>query len=178
VQQLAEAGVLENIEGRYYPLGDFDQSLAQLNYYQPFTTGRSPSDFVIRADAAWESASNTADWWNSGCGFVFRGTREGDHYMIYLGLDGYVYMLRVVDGNYAEMGSSYYGKVDLPAGEARLMLAVQGSQMAFFVNDVQVHQRNDSRLRSGILGYTLVSGTNKDFGTRCQMTNVELWELD
>jgi hypothetical protein len=30
---------------------------------------------------------------------------------------------------------------------------------------------------SGRLAYTIKSGTNKDYGTRCEMTNVTLWHV-
>ena len=38
--------------------------------------------------------------------------------------------------------------------------------------------RQDMSLEEGELSLTLLSGTNKDYGTRCEMTNIELWELD
>jgi hypothetical protein len=65
----------------------------------------------------------------------------------------------------------------VPSGQAQLMLAVQGSQINIYVNDELVHSRKDAKLTSGELAYTLVSGTNKDYGTHCTMTNVELWQL-
>jgi hypothetical protein len=178
VERLADDGVLTGTAGAYYSLPDFDQSEAQLDYYFPYPTGRSAADFVVRADAAWESASTTANWWNSGCGFIFRINGRGDHYAVYLGLDGQAYLFKSINNIFTNMGSSYYGKVDVPAGEAALMLAAQGATITFFVNGEQVHQRTDASLRSGLLAYTLVSGTNKDFGTRCQMTDVELWILE
>jgi hypothetical protein len=127
---------------------------------------------------AWESASTTADWWNSGCGYVFRYNEENEHYAAYLGLDGNAYLFRFVNGIYTQLGGSYFGRLEVPAGTARLMLAAQGSKITFFVNDTQVHQRTDASLREGELGWTVFSGTNKDFGTRCEMTHNELWVLD
>jgi len=32
-------------------------------------------------------------------------------------------------------------------------------------------------LDSGDLAFILMSGTNKDYGTRCQMKNTDLWDL-
>jgi hypothetical protein len=34
---------------------------------------------------------------------------------------------------------------------------------------------SQSRSLHGNLGLTILSGTNKDFGTRCKMTNLHLW---
>ena len=35
-----------------------------------------------------------------------------------------------------------------------------------------------SRLLEGNFGLSLLSGTNKDFGTRCEMTNIHAWIPD
>ena len=35
--------------------------------------------------------------------------------------------------------------------------------------------RSQSRPLKGNLGLTLLAGTNKDFGTRCEMSNVHAW---
>lgn len=178
IQELYSNGYLSTTAGTYYALEDFDESWAQINWYMWFYTGYSPTDFVIRADAAWDSASTSANWWASGCGFVFREDGVPNHYLAYLGLDGYVYFARTVRDKYASLGYSYYGRLDTPKGQAQIMLVVEGTYITFFVNGERVHARQDQGLKSGNLALTLLSGINKDFGTRCQMTNIELWELD
>jgi hypothetical protein len=180
VEGLVEDGHLSRSAGVYHRLPDFDESWAQINYYNIWWTGLSPSDFVIKADVAWDSASSKANWWNSGCGFVFRVNDEGDHYISFFAMDGNVRLFRSLGGKLASIGTSYYGKVDVPKGNAKIMLVVDGGSINFFVNDKRVQNRQDyyEDLSSGRLAYTLVSGTNTGFGTRCQMTNVELWELE
>lgn len=179
LQGLVEEGYLTEIEGTYHPLPDFDESWAQINYYDVWGTGFAPADFVISADIAWDSASDTANWFSSGCGFVFRVTEAGDHYLAFFAMDGHARFQRQVRGVYALLGNGYYGKVDVPEGEASIMLVVEGSSFTFFVNGEKVHSRVDTALSSpGPLAYTLVSGTNKGYGTRCQMEQVELWVLD
>jgi hypothetical protein len=76
VQELHSEGYLIRTGGTYYAIEDFDESWAQINWYSWWHTGYSPTNFVIRADASWDSASNKANWWNSGCGFVFREKDE------------------------------------------------------------------------------------------------------
>ena len=58
------------------------------------------------------------------------------------------------------------------------MLVVEGTNISFFVNGERVHFRQDQGLSSGNLALTLFSGINAGFGTRCRMSNIELWELD
>ncbi len=177
VQQLYAEGYLSSTEGRYYDLRRFDEKWAQLNWYRWFDTDRSPSDFVVRADTWWSSASDKADWWNSGCGFVFRAKDNDNHYLAYLGLDGWVYFSAFRRGNYVDLGGKSYGKVDIPTGEAQLMLVVEGDKFTFFVNGERVYSRVDTMFDSGGLAFTLLSGTNKGYGTWCRMNNVQLWEL-
>lgn len=178
IGQLHADGYLTSTEGSYSLLPDFDQSWAQINWYQWWHTGYSPADFVIVADVEWDSASDRANWWTSGCGFVFREDGVSNHYLAYLGLDGYVYFNRNVGGVPAQLGRSYYGRVDTPSGQAQIMLAVEGTSINFFVNGERVHSRTDQGLATGELALTLLSGINTGFGTRCRMTNIELWELD
>ena len=177
IQELYDQGYLDTVDGTYHALPNFDESWAQIDWYQWWRTGYSPSNFVIRVDASWQSASDKANWWYSGCGFVFREDHGESYYYAFLSLDGYVSMMRLVDGNYANLGRSYYGPVDVPEGSAELVLVANGDWLLFFVNQELVHRRQDSRLTSGDLAMTLSSGTNEGFGTRCQMENVDLWVL-
>lgn len=178
VSALEEGGLLTKHEGRKIELDDFSAEWAQINWYQWLRTGYSPSDFVIRADASWESASDKANWFNSGCGFVFRENEVDNHYLILLDMDGNVELTRVKNRNQAVVGRSKSRyPVEKPADSANLMLAVEGDEIMFFVDGyLMLHQR-DTALDSGNLALTLMSGTNKDFGTRCTMENIELWEL-
>jgi hypothetical protein len=180
VQQLVAQGYLSQGNGYYDALLDFYFSWAQINWYQWRYTGQSPTDFVIRADIAWESGSDTANWFSSGCGFVFReaSTETVDHYLAYLGLDGVVYFTRQHFDEYYDLGSDRYGRLEVPNGSAQIMLAVEGDKFSFFVNDEHVITATDSHLATGRLNYTLLSGTNKRFGTRCEMTHVGLWTLE
>lgn len=73
------------------------------------------------------------------------------------------------------------GVVDIPEGSAELILLVNGDKIYFFVNGEEVYNSSDALLTgaldSGDLTFILMSGTNKDFGTRCQMKNTDLWDL-
>jgi hypothetical protein len=158
---------------------DFSESCAQINWYQWWWTGYAPADFVVRANFHWNSASDNANWFNSGCGFVFReaGVEPNDHYLAYLGLDGVVYIERARNGVLTTLSSNYYGRLDIPEGEAEFLLAVDANKFTVFVNDQRVVTAVDGGRSEGYLNYTLVSGTNRDYGTLCEITNVEIWEL-
>jgi hypothetical protein len=175
---LQARGMVENASGRYVRLDGFEESWAQINWYQWWDTGEAPTNFLIRARTRWESASSTANWFNTGCGFVFREKDENNHYIIYLALDGKVYLKGYVNSKYREFAEAYFAPIDRMKGEVEVALLVRGPQITYFVNGQPVLRHSNSELKAGSLSYTLVSGTNKDFGTRCAMSNVELWELE
>lgn len=174
---LAKEGFLERTAGTYGTIEDFNENWAQIGWYQWWNTGYQPTNFVVRAHTEWESASRTANWFDSGCGFVFRSEDEDNHYMIFLALDGNVYLKGYVDGVYKEFGKGYVGKIDNMKGEADVMLVAEGNRILYFVDGEKILDRQNDLIETGDLALTLVSGTNKDFGTRCSITNIELWDL-
>jgi predicted small lipoprotein YifL len=181
VQRLFTDGYLTSTDGTYTHMEDFDESEAKINYIHWYPTGADPQNFVIRADMAWESASDKADWWNSGCGFIFHVSPDDAFYSAELDLDGYVRLGTHRAGfSYVEaMGQSFYGTLDKLKGNATFMMVVNNSDgILVFINEELVHRyKGVLKLARGDLYYSLTSGTNKGFGTRCQMTNVDLWEL-
>jgi hypothetical protein len=177
VQGLYADGIINSTPGEYLRPFDFNENWAKLGWYIFYPTGLNEKNFILRTDASWRSASDTADWWNSGCGFVFREQDEDSHYLAYLGLDGNVYLVRQLNDVFKLLGSSYYGPVGTPDGEAEIMLVVENENIYFFVNGKRVLFRQDRALEHGNLHFTLVSGTNKDYGTQCKMDNIDIWIL-
>ena len=128
------------------------------------------------AHAAWETASDKSNWWASGCGFVFRADAANEaHYMVYLALDGNARLAINLKGKWKLLGTSFYGSVGIPSGEADIALAAVGPMVTFLVNGRAVHTWRTAALADGNLAYTLVSGTNKDYGFHCKLTDVRLW---
>jgi len=118
VQSLADDRYLPSTSRTYNELEDFDEPWAQLHWYQWWHTGSDLAHSVISAHTEWLSASNKADWWNSGCGTVFRELRADDHFLAYLSMEGCVTLSEVRNGNCIDLGCNCYGKVDTPDGEA------------------------------------------------------------
>jgi hypothetical protein len=181
VQRLVADGLLTGEEhGKFTQLDDFEWTEAKINYMFSYPSDASPTNFVLRSDFEWDSASNSANWFNSGCGFIFHFGRDGSFYYSYLALDGYVELgVHKPDFTYIEdFGRWYYGRLDTPAGKANFMMVVLSDKVAMYVNDELVHTYHASlKYTEGELLYSLTSGTNKDWGTRCSMTNVWLWDL-
>jgi hypothetical protein len=172
LQQLTDEGIINSQEGDYYPLDDFDESWAQIGYYQWWKTGYEAENFVLSADVAWESASDKANWPEAGCGIVFSEDSESNHHLAYLSLDGYGRLIQVNKGQWKNLASQRYGNLSIPNGEAKIMLVVNDKVVNFYVNGKRVANAYDGSLDKGNIALTLLSGTNKDFGTRCKMSNI------
>ncbi len=126
----------------------------------------------------WESASKTPNLGESGCGFVYHTSAENkDHHATFLTMDGYVKTNRILKNVFTPLKSGYAGKFKIPADKAHMVLIVDKQWITAIVNDKQVVHFQDPKLPGGKIGLTLVSGTNKDFGIRCTIKNIELWEL-
>lgn len=178
LEQLKADGYLTSTTGEYMRYPDHEQEQAKINYLDIFPTFLSPESFVIRVDIAYQSASDVANWFNSSCGFLFRSDLDkGDFYQAVLSLDGNVEIKRWRNSNPAPLATTYYGQMDTPNGNFEMVLIVEGPQIAVLINGVKVIQLSDSVLTDGDLFFTLTSGTNKDYGTRCSFSNIDLWEL-
>jgi hypothetical protein len=178
VQQLYEEEVISTTSGVYHRLDDFDESWAQINWYQWWRTGLTLENFIVRVDAEWESASKSANWFSSGCGFVYSEDGADNHFASFLALDGNVYNNRVRNGISSNPPGGYYGSVGTPEGSAELMMVVDETVVRFYVNGKQVSRFVDTTIQAGAFALTLNSGTNLDFGTRCRMSNIDVWELE
>jgi hypothetical protein len=170
--------IITSKDGQYTRLYDTDESLAKINWFQwHYFDENEHKNFVIRASADLETASNISNWADTGCGFVYHTSDNANYHTTFLAMDGYVRTYRNIKNIQTALKTGYYGKLNTPADSAMLMLAVDQQWVTFYVNDQQVVRFQDTTLKGGALGYVLHSGTNLDFGTRCKLTSVELWDL-
>jgi hypothetical protein len=180
IQHLHTQGRLQDTEGLYYQLEDYSGALAKINWMEPFWTGFVLSDFVLRGHLAWETAKEGANIAGSGCGFSFGIDKDFKNYHIAIfALDGNVRLFRCWNcgGRLELISSGYYDKIDYMKGDADVMLIVEGERIQFFVNGEHTFNLPNQKDFNGYLTYTISSGTNYGFGTRCTFTNFELWDL-
>lgn len=171
-------GVVGNHEGEFIALPDFHRDEARRNYMFFHDTEYNAANFVVETDLQWESASMTADWPTSGCGFVY-GQNEREYLFTFLSLDGFVYTMRHLDsGDWKYLSAERWGTPDLPKGRAKFLLAVWDRRATVYVNDARISSVYDGAYRFGIINLTVVSGTNKGFGTRCIFNGPKLFILE
>lgn len=175
VQKLADEGTIPSTEGKYYHLDDFDESVAKINYFSWWRTGYSASEFVLLTDMAWDVASKSANWYNTGCGFVFSEAEEGKYHFMQLGLDGLLSLFSIRDNNWTRLAQKTFGKPSIPSGQATVMMVVFNKRVKVYVDERQIFDAYSPLVAEGKISLSLSSGTNSGFGTRCRMTNSGLW---
>jgi hypothetical protein len=178
-QAYFEQGYLESSDGRFKEYDDFNEEWAQLGWYSWWPMDQTVRDFYLTAHFKWSSAYRNADI--SGCGFAFAIEPDDDHYALFLDrakvyfvdTARYYSTLSPVRGT----GRVDFGNPFDEPVEADFTLIVTGTTAYVLVDDVLVGEyvlSQSKNLRGG-LGLTLLSGTNKDFGTRCEMTSIHVW---
>ncbi len=176
VNNLAKSGYLTSTKGDFRILEDYSKEWAQLGWYEWVDTDQPVTDFVLQADLSWESANQHPN--PSGCGIIFHLQPDDSHYLVYVATDGFVYFQSLVAGKGNFIGKKNYGVAGYK-GTANLILIVTGAQFRVLIDgkSIGVFRGYSSSMLDGDLGYTIVSGTNTDYGTRCDMTNVNLWKI-
>ena len=177
-QKYTDLGYIPSAEGKFKVFDDFEYEWAQLGWYKPFALGQRAKNFFLTAHVAWESAYKNAD--ESGCGIAFAYQDNGEHYAVFLDRSKIVFL--DADNRY-----SYSLPVGLTRGTGRVKFTPPAeADLTLIVNDgyayvlvdgevVGEYTLSQSRSLNGDLALTVLSGTNKDYGTRCKMTDIHTW---
>lgn len=182
VQKVYDAGQISTLDGRYSNLDDYSDELAMGYGYSWNPTGRSAKNFIIRADFDWEVA-NQKNY--SGCGYMFRADQYAVYYYIIAldGLNGVLLSYKGIDGNHP---AQLIKKMDMPdmgsnPYQAQFTLVVTDTAAYTYVNGnfLTEHRLKSNWLtESGSLSSLVLTGSDTDYGTRCKITNAELWVIE
>jgi len=183
LQKYLDSGYISSTQGIVYGLTDNTREMAQRNYLDYDLSGYKDvvTDFAAWADLKWSSASDVHYPEFSGCGFGFRMKNNGDAYTAMLTNDSVfvTWCFQALKGCGRVGKSSGKGTVKLgnPA-EAHFEFILTGGRAHALVDgeliaDYTLFQ--DRLTDPGYFTYSIISGTNKDYGTRCSITNGKLW---
>lgn len=175
VAELNQAGLVSSVEGDYYRLEDFEESWAQLNYYDWWPTDKAAESFVMSGKAFVSSASDNADWFSSACGISFSLVDNDNHDILWIAMDGRAYLMSIHKGNRQILEIDRWGQATKTNFIVRYLLVVDNQRVTLFIDDKEILSVYDRLNGPGIIANTLVSGTNKDYGTRCKMSDTDLW---
>ena len=171
IDDLKQSGAVPDSKGSYYFHEDYTQEWAKINWFkwQPFASAKN---FVISADISWLSASRTPNYAESGCGFIMRETDDSNYLYAGVRLDGKAYLGGMRRGNRLSYGSFNFGTYSYK-GDARLVLVVNENKMTAYVDGARMGKQQDIIVDDGgDLAFAIWSGTNKDYGIRCNFRNV------
>ena len=181
-QSYFDKGYIKTQNGDYQDIDDFSYDWAQLGWYNWWPVGETVTDFYISAHFKWTSAFRNAD--TSGCGFIFAIQDNGDHYAVFLDRKQILFLNADHTASYSKAVGKTRGSgrinFDNPADhpvEADATLIVNGAYAYVLVNGEVVgeYTLSQSKILKGKVGLSVLSGTNKDYGTRCEMTNIHVW---
>lgn len=172
-----DSGILDSSEGTYKALPDYKAEFAERGVWSDlYDTGETlPDTFMIRAHMKWESASESDSL--AGCGIAFGVQDNDDNYLVILDKDRILFTLKRGYWSYL------VGRTSGPAGpepgaptEHDVALMVKGQSAYVWVDGaVTSYTLSADQLSSGKLAFTVLSESNTDYGTRCEMTDILLW---
>jgi hypothetical protein len=175
-QKYFDMGYLSTTDGQFHEVDDFKVDWAQLNWFKWWPINQRASDFYMRAHLKWSSAYQNAD--TSGCGFIFALTKDSLYYAVFLDRSKVLFLTKTGNGVRSQGVTRGNARVKFgnPA-EADLTLIVNGLTAYVLVDDEFVGQYtlSQSKAITGDIALTVLSGTNKDYGTRCEMTNIHVF---
>lgn len=176
LETFKEKGYLEDTEGEVIPLNDFKQEWAQINYYRWWNAiDEEIGDFVFTAHFEWSTASSNPEI--SGCGIVFGVQENEDHYAVILDKGRTVFLMGRGPRSYEVGVTRGSGRMDFgnPA-EADFAVLIQGQRGVVSVKGIIAeYTLSVDQTSSGYFAYTILSGTNREYGTRCEISNAQLW---
>lgn len=175
LQTFEDKGYLTTIDGEVTELAPFKEEWAQIGYFSWWTYDViTTPEFVFKAHFDWSTASSTPD--ATGCGVLFGIQENGDYYAVFLD-NKQIYFFMNRGQLYTVGKTSGKGKTsfDNPA-ESDFVLAVSNKKAYVSVDgDVTVYTLSQDQTAAGTIGLSLMSGTNKDYGTRCEATDMVVW---
>jgi hypothetical protein len=179
IQTLYDSGIITTIDGTYHQIPNYSKSWNQLDVYEQTATDFTEiSDFVLRADASWQVDGSGGEWRESGCGIIFRQDENLNHYLVYYSLDGRARLWRDLEGGTNLLGRTTIYDIDRENGYGKIMIVVEGDYINLFFNEKEVFRKRDTWLQTGALSLTTISGNMNGFGTQCNLSNIELWEIN
>jgi len=177
-QKYYELGYLGASEGITLEIDDFYYEWAQLGSYSWLPLHLDVSNFYISAHFAWDSAYRNAD--SSGCGVAFAIQPNREHYSVFLDRTRIVFLDAdnrfSSSRNVSKTRGSRSLKFETPA-EADFTLIVKRAYAYVLVDGELIgeYTLTQSRNLRGDIGLSILSGTNKDYGTKCEMTHIHIF---
>lgn len=180
LEQIKNDGYISTTDGKTVELDPFTEEMAKIGWLRFWPIENVDpiySDFVFKAKYNWSSAATNPE--SSGCGFIFGIQDNGDYYAVYLTNNNITFALKRGSNLYRVGKTSGTGVYDFnnPA-EAEFVIAVHNQKAYVLVDGVPtLYTLSVDQTTNGYIGNSVLSGTNSDYGTRCDATEMLLWTM-
>ena len=184
IQSYVDNGYLASTDGKLFKLDDYSREMAQINFLDVDFAGYQDvvQNFAVWGDVKMQSARDVAYPEYSGCGFSFRINPDNfDGYTAYITNDSVLL-------TYCNSSINRCGEIGKTRGQGTLNLPNPAEvKMEMIVNDTQAYVLvdgefigeyslfTDKMTDPGYILYSIISGTNAEYGTRCEVTNAGMW---
>ena len=170
LSELEEDGLIDG-DGTYTSYGDYEDEWAQIDYYQ-WLTFEHADRFVFAANMSWASASDRPNNFSAGCGIVFNSaTGNVNHLLASVRMDGNVYIDGIRNYQYLSYGKYKYGPASTK-GSVDFAIVVDNDKATVFLDGQRFVRKADLPIMGDGVGIATLSGTNKDYGTRCTYEDI------
>ena len=173
----AEGTIPAEPAGTFRSYGDYTEELAQMHAGTGIPLLRSEG-FVFSAEIGYSSGSPVPDFATAGCGLYFSSRDDAYSYMMTtVRMDGVVHLSGNNSGKYLSFKKYSYGTPNVE-GTRSLSVARNGSTVSVWLDGEKVITAENIPGYGDLTGLAVLSGTNADFGTRCEFRDIRYytWE--
>ena len=169
--------VIPDAGGKITSYSSFEDTLTNMGSYEWFPFAAS-SNFVFSAHVDWLSASQSPNGAVSGCGLVFGAdAAANNHILASLRMDGNLYVTGMKNYGRLSYAKTFISNPSM-SGSADLRVVLNGGHLTIYLNGQKIEPSYNVAVMGEDIGFAVLSGTNKDFGTRCTWNDIFLytWE--
>ncbi len=163
----------EYSESIAYTLDDYTFYGAREHTLFPKYMDFQPEEFLIVSKVKWEHTSAKITASAASCGFMFRYNEDDKSYFAVISADGNTRLINIKDEYWRGVAHKMIKsqQFNTQTDEVELLLAVLPERFVMAVDGEIILDKALVWDSTGYFGYSLISGTNRDYGTRCSFSD-------
>ena len=158
-------------------LDNYSYDAAQTQTLFPSFTYLQPEEFLIISKVKWSHSPGRIKESAASCGFTFRDNQDDKSYFAVISADGNSRLI-YADEKYwrgLDHRKILSQKFTAETDEVDFIMAVLPERFVMAIDGEIILDRETKWDSTGFFGYALISGTNRDYGTRCTFTDTILF---